>query len=36
MNAINYTQLLQLVWPEIILTITALVAMAADLLFFKR
>jgi NADH-quinone oxidoreductase subunit N len=36
MNAINYGQLLQLAWPEIILTVTALVAMAADLLFFKK
>jgi NADH-quinone oxidoreductase subunit N len=36
MNVINYGQLLQLVWPEIILTITALVAMAADLLFLRR
>jgi NADH-quinone oxidoreductase subunit N len=36
MNVTNYGQLLQLAWPEIILTITALVAMAADLLFFKR
>ena len=36
MNVTNYGQLLQLAWPEIILTITALVAMAADLLFLKR
>jgi NADH-quinone oxidoreductase subunit N len=36
MNVTNYAQLLQLAWPEIILTITALVAMAADLLFLKR
>jgi NADH-quinone oxidoreductase subunit N len=36
MNVTNYGQLLQLAWPEIILTITALVAMAADLLFLRR
>jgi NADH-quinone oxidoreductase subunit N len=36
MNVTNYGQLLQLAWPEIILTITALVAMAADLLFFRK
>jgi len=36
MNAINYSQLLQLLWPEIIVTITALVVMAADLLFLRR
>ena len=36
MNVINYGQLLQLVWPEIILTVTALVAMAADLLFLRH
>jgi NADH-quinone oxidoreductase subunit N len=36
MNAINYGQLLQLVWPEIILTLAALIALAADLLFFRR
>jgi NADH-quinone oxidoreductase subunit N len=35
MNVTNYGQLLQLAWPEIILTVTALVAMAADL-FFRR
>lgn len=35
MNVINYGQLLQLVWPEIILTLTALVAVAIDLLFFR-
>jgi NADH-quinone oxidoreductase subunit N len=36
MNVINYGQLLQLVWPEIVVTVTALVALAADLLFFKK
>jgi NADH-quinone oxidoreductase subunit N len=36
MNAINYSQLLQLLWPEIIVTITALAVMAADLLFLRR
>jgi NADH-quinone oxidoreductase subunit N len=36
MNAINYSQLLQLLWPEIIVTITALIVMAADLLFLRR
>ncbi len=32
MSAINYGQLLQLAWPEIIVTIAALLAIAADLL----
>jgi NADH-quinone oxidoreductase subunit N len=36
MNTTTYGQLLQLAWPEIILTITALVAMATDLVFFKQ
>jgi NADH-quinone oxidoreductase subunit N len=36
MNAIHSGQLLQLAWPEIIITLTALVAMAFDLLFFRR
>ncbi len=36
MNAINYGQLLQLAWPEIIITITALIVLAADLLFLRR
>jgi len=36
MNAINYSQLLQLLWPEIIVTITALIVMAADLLFLRQ
>jgi NADH-quinone oxidoreductase subunit N len=36
MNAINYGQLLQLAWPEIIVTIAALIALAADLVFFRR
>ena len=36
MNAIHSGQLLQLAWPEIIITLTALVAMASDLLFFRR
>ena len=36
MNAIHYGQLLQLAWPEIIVTIAALIALAADLLFFRR
>ena len=36
MNAIHYGQLLQLAWPEIIVTIAALIALAADLVFFRR
>jgi NADH-quinone oxidoreductase subunit N len=36
MNVINYGQLLRLVWPEIILTVTALIVVAVDLLFFRR
>jgi NADH-quinone oxidoreductase subunit N len=36
MNMINYGQLLQLAWPEIIVTVAALIALAADLLFFRR
>ena len=36
MNAINYSQFLQLLWPEIIVTITALAVMAVDLLFLRR
>jgi NADH-quinone oxidoreductase subunit N len=36
MNMIQSGQLLQLAWPEIIITLTALVAMAFDLLFFRR
>jgi NADH-quinone oxidoreductase subunit N len=36
MNVINYPQLLQLLWPEIIVTLTALIVMAADLLFLRR
>ena len=36
MNAINYSQLLQLLWPEIIVTLTALIVMAVDLLFLRR
>jgi len=36
MNVTNYGQLLQLAWPEIILTLTALVALAVDLLFLRR
>ncbi len=32
MNAINYGQLLQLAWPEIIVTVAALIALAVDLL----
>ena len=35
MNVINYGQLLQFVWPELILTVTALVVVAFDILFFK-
>ena len=35
MNVINYGQLLQFVWPEVILTVTALVVVAFDILFFK-
>ena len=35
MNVINYGQLLQLVLPEIILTIAALLVVAIDLLFFR-
>lgn len=36
MNVINYSQLLQLVWPEIILVAAALIIMATDLLFLRR
>ncbi len=36
MNAIHSGQLLQLAWPEIIVTLSALLALAADLLFFRR
>jgi NADH-quinone oxidoreductase subunit N len=36
MDPINYGQLLQLVWPEIILTLTALIVVAADLLLFRE
>src|ERR1700735_4365328 len=36
MSVINYGQLLQLAWPEIILTVAALIALAADLLFFRQ
>jgi NADH-quinone oxidoreductase subunit N len=36
MDAINYGQLLQSVWPEIIVTVTALIVMSVDLLFFRR
>ena len=36
MNVTNSTQLLQLALPEILLTITALVVLAADLLFLRR
>jgi NADH-quinone oxidoreductase subunit N len=36
MNSINYGQLLQLAWPEIIVTIAALITLAADLVFFRR
>lgn len=36
MNGIHYGQLLQLARPEIIVTIAALIALAADLLFFRR
>ncbi len=36
MNVINYGQLLQLIWPEIILTVTALLVVAIDLLFFRN
>lgn len=36
MNTNNFGQLLQFVWPEIILTLTALIVVAADLLFFRE
>ncbi len=36
MNVINFGQLLGLAWPEIIVTVTALLVVAADLLFFRR
>ena len=36
MNSINYGQLLQLAWPEIIGTLAALITLAADLVFFRR
>jgi NADH-quinone oxidoreductase subunit N len=36
MNLNNYGQLLALAWPEIIVTVTALIVIAADLLFFRR
>jgi NADH-quinone oxidoreductase subunit N len=36
MNSINYGQFLQLVWPEIIVTVAALVALATDLVVFRK
>lgn len=36
MNVINYGQLLGLAWPEIILTVTALLVVAADILFLRK
>lgn len=36
MNVINYGQLLQLVWPEIILTVTAVLVIAIDLIFCRN
>ena len=36
MNVTNYGQLLGLAWPEIIVTVTALLVVAADLTFFRK
>jgi NADH-quinone oxidoreductase subunit N len=36
MDVINYGQLLQFAWPEIIITVTALIVVSVDLLFFRR
>jgi NADH-quinone oxidoreductase subunit N len=36
MSAIDYSQLLRLVWPEIIVTLAALAVVAVDLLFLRR
>jgi NADH-quinone oxidoreductase subunit N len=36
MNAINYSLLLQLVWPEIIIVAAALIVMATDLLVLRK
>jgi NADH-quinone oxidoreductase subunit N len=36
MNPVNYTQLLQLALPEVIVVATALIVMAIDLLFLRR
>ena len=36
MNEINYSQLLQLVWPEIIIVATALIVMAVDLIALRK
>jgi NADH-quinone oxidoreductase subunit N len=36
MDMINYGQLLRLAWPEIIVTVTALIVMSVDLVFFRR
>ena len=36
MNVINYGQLIGLAWPEIIVTLTALLIVALDIIFFRR
>ncbi len=36
MNVINFGQLLGLAWPEIIVTVTALLVVAADIVFFRK
>lgn len=36
MNVINYGQLIGLAWPEIIVTLTALLVVALDIIFFRR
>ena len=36
MNSTQFGQVLQLVWPEIIVILTALIVMAADILFLKN
>jgi NADH-quinone oxidoreductase subunit N len=36
MNVINYGQLIALAWPEIIVTLTALLVVALDIIFFRK
>jgi NADH-quinone oxidoreductase subunit N len=36
MNAMDYGQLLSLAWPQVIVTVTALIVVASDLLFFRK